>query len=71
MYTTLKLLHGAKSPDQTWNSEFEKYFINDVDSFRDAKHHYVKFPVFFFPIFIGKISYGFLKIGKISYKYPK
>jgi len=27
--------------------------------------------VFFFPIFIGKISYGFLKIGKISYKYPK
>ena len=23
---------GAKAPDQSWDSEFEKYFINDVDS---------------------------------------
>ena len=34
---------GAKSPDQTSNTEFEKYFMNDVDSFRDKKHHYVNF----------------------------
>ena len=27
--------------------------------------------LFFFSIFREKISYGFLKIGKISYKYPR
>ena len=35
--------YGAKSPDQTWNFEFENNVMNDVDSFRDAKHHYLKF----------------------------
>ena len=34
---------GAKSPDQTWNFEFENNVLNDVGSFRDAKHHYLKF----------------------------
>ena len=34
---------GAKSPDQTWNFELENDAMNDVASFRDAKHHYLKF----------------------------
>ena len=34
---------GAKSPDQTWNFEFGNNVMNDVCSFRDAKHHYLKF----------------------------
>ena len=34
---------GEESPDQTWNFEFENYVIIDVNSVRDAKHHYLKF----------------------------
>ena len=34
---------GTKLRNQTWNSEFPNDAINDVDSDRDAKHHYLKF----------------------------
>ena len=32
---------GEESPDQTWNFEFENYVMNDVNSVRDAKYHYL------------------------------
>ena len=34
---------GKESSDQTCNFEFENYVMNNVNSVRDAKHHYLKF----------------------------
>ena len=42
IHITLNLLYNPRRSARN-QYVFEKYCINDVDSFRDAKHHHVKF----------------------------